>query len=261
MTAAVSARRTLSPNPTVGRPDASSSVLHPPSGPTATTCWASVGRSPLSWASTTSPGPPRADRSANGDGVADVGQPDAAALRGRLARHPAQLLDARLAPGTGPAHDAALGAQRNDAVDPQLGQLLDHPFGTLPLDGAKATVRAGSARASNCTEPSPPMPVAAAIGSSVARAPPRGARPAAQPVGGDDLLAVTQPQHPAEMVRVLVGQHRVRRIVHEDLRRLRPPARRLLRAAMPALAKGGAQAREHAAVAAPSPRGGDRLAA
>ena len=37
VTAAVSARSTLSPKPTVGRPEASSSLLHPPSGPTATT--------------------------------------------------------------------------------------------------------------------------------------------------------------------------------------------------------------------------------
>ena len=134
VTAAVSARSTLSPNPTVGSPDASSPVLHPPSGPTATTRWDTLGRSPLSWASTTSPGAPNAAQVAEGHAVGHLGQPDAPALGRRLAGHPAQPLDGRLAAGAAPADDAALAEERHDAVDAQLGELLDDPFGALALD-------------------------------------------------------------------------------------------------------------------------------
>ena len=195
VTAAVSARRTLNPNPTVGSPDASSSVLHPPSGPTATTRWAAVGRSPLSWASTTSPVPPRAGQVAEAHRVAHLGQPDAAALRRRFARHPAQPLDRRLAPRAGPADDAALAAQRHDAIDAQLGQLLDDPLGPLALDrregdrerrlgaglGLHARRRRHRSRGERLERGLPP---------------PCGCGPAAASVGGDDLLAVAESQHP-----------------------------------------------------------------
>ncbi len=132
VTAAVSARNTLRPKPTVGSPDASSSVLHPPSGPTATTCWCADGRSPLSCARTTSPGAPSAGsrRSAR---CRDLGQPDPATLGGRLAGDPAQPLDRGLAARPVPAHHAALADERDDAVDAELGQLLDDPFGPLAL--------------------------------------------------------------------------------------------------------------------------------
>ena len=94
--------------------------------------------------------------------------------------------------------------------------------GRSPLTGAKATVRAGSARGLELHR----AVAAEQVPSSSSRASPAapgGAGPTAAPVGDDDLLARAQAQHPAEMVRVLVAQHRVRGIVDEDLRGCRGP--------------------------------------
>ena len=91
------------------------------------------------------------------------------------------------------------------------------------------------------------------------RAAPRRARPAPLPVGHDDLFAVAQPQDASQVVGVLVGEHRVARVRHEDLAgRRRPHGDGGVGG--PALAKGGAQAREHA-LAAPRSGGGHLLAA
>ena len=88
--------------------------------------------------------------------------------------------------------------------------------GRSPLTGAKATVRAGSARASD----------SGAVATDdrrrperLERPPPRQAVPcpASEPVGGDDLLAIAQPQDPSQVVRVLVGEDRLAGVVHEDL--------------------------------------------
>ena len=182
VTAAVSARSTLRPKPTVGSPAPSSAVLHPPSGPTATTRWAGVGRSPLSCASTTSPGPPSDARSAKLDGVGHLGQPDPAALRRGLPGHAPQALHRRPASRTAPAHHAALRAQRDDAVDAQLGQFLHHPLRTLALDRSERHRERRLRRRLG------------RHGAGVERrqfrvALPGGAGPATAPVGDDDLLA------------------------------------------------------------------------
>ena len=104
VTAAVSARRTLNPNPTVGSPDDSSSVLHPPSGPTATDALGRRGPVPAQLGQHHLAGFAQGGQVGEAHRVADLGQPDAAALRRRFARHPAQPLDRRLAalvPSTG----------------------------------------------------------------------------------------------------------------------------------------------------------------
>ena len=89
--------------------------------------------------------------------------------------------------------------------------------GRSPLTGAKATVRGGSARASDCTLPSPPTPLPAAERLEGAGLRHAAARPASAPVGDDDLFAVAQAQHPAQVVRVLVGEDRLAGVVDEDL--------------------------------------------
>ena len=222
---------------------------------------ASVGRSPLSWARTTSPGPPSAGSSAKGTVSPTSGSQTrrhwAAASRATRRSRSTRRLPA----GAVPADHAALGAQRHDPVDAQLGQLLDHPFGALPLDRREGDRQRGlgpglglhGAVAADARR-------RRASGSSVPCAAPRRARPAAPPVGHDHLLAVAQPQHPAQVVGVVVGEHRVRAgRPRRPGGRGRPHGDRGRRSA-PALAKGGAQAREHA-LAAPVPGGGDLLAA
>ncbi len=132
--------------------------------------------------------------------------------------------------------------------------------GRSPLTGAKATVSAGSVRASSCTAPSPPTPAVVRRRLERCGATPDRARPMALPVGRNDLFTVAQTEHAAQMVDVLVREQRLAGIVHEDLGRPRPPARQRRRRVMPALAKGRAQAREHALAAARA-RSGDPLAA
>ncbi len=82
--------------------------------------------------------------------------------------------------------------------------------GRSPLIGAKATVRAGVAAGSDCTVPSPPMPEAPVDGRQLGVALPGDPGPVAAPVGGDDLLAGSQAEHPAQVVGVLVGQRPAR---------------------------------------------------
>ena len=187
VTAAVSARSTLSPNPTVDRPEPSSSLLHPPSGPTATTRWARVGRSPLSWASATSPGAPERAQLLETDGVGHLGQPDAPALGRRLPGDPAQALDRGLTPLSGPAHHAAFAAQRDDTVDPELGQLLDHPLGTLALGRGEDHGQRRLGRRLHLHRPVTSDP-GYAREQLDAVTPPGGTGPAAPTVGDHDFL-------------------------------------------------------------------------
>ena len=176
VTAAVSARSTLRPKPTVGRPDASSSALQPPSGPTATTSCDARRRSPLSWASTTSPGAP---------------SPPSASKRmtslisgSQTRRHwPAASRATRRSRSTAPWPRVPL--QRTTLRSLTRGTTRSMPnsvsfwtthSGRSPFVGANATVSAGEGAASNCTLPSPPGPTpspsAASAGAPAAPPPP-----------------------------------------------------------------------------------------
>ena len=229
MTAAVSARSTLSPNPTVGRPEASSSGSTRPRAPRPPRAGpASAGR-PLSWASTTSPAPPSADQVGEGH----------ARRRPRAARPG----------GTGPPPHAPPGAaapplacpraplQRTTLRSLSSGTMRSMPSsvsfwtthsGRSPLTGAKATVSAGSGAR---------LELHGAVATRRRRRRPRAARAPGRrrcqparaqwpaPVAGDDLLAGAQAQHPAQVVHVVVVEHGVGRVVHEDLGRRGGPHR------------------------------------
>ena len=198
VTAAVSARSTLSPKPTVGRPDVSSALLHPPSGPTATTRCAAWSRSPLSWASTTSPDAPS---SASWSKPLDRGAP----ARGA------------------PADDAAFAHQRHDAIDPELGELLDDPLGALPLRGGEGHGQRRGWRLFELHGAVAAGPGLVTHGCEVSRLAtlPHGARPPARTVTDDDLFARPQPEDAGQVMDVVGRDTRVRRIVDEDLRRRR----------------------------------------
>ena len=228
MTAAVSARSTLRPKPTVGRPDASSSVLHPPSGPTATTRWAprrpvaaQLRQHDLARRRRAPPGRrrrigvarPRAARP-GGTGPPPRGPPGAAAPpRPGRARRSSAPRCARSRSGT------------MRSMPNSVSFWTTHS-GRSPLTGAKATVSAGSARASDCTAPSPPTPAGGRSRPSSAHAAPaaRAQRPRPSPTMTSS--PAPQAQHPAQVMGVLVGEDRVRRVVHEDLGRPRRRARR-----------------------------------
>ena len=131
VTAAVSARSTLRPKPTVGRPGGQLVALQPPSGPTATTCWAAVGTVAAQLGEHDLAGVAERGSSSKPTVSATSGNQTrrhcAAASRATRRSRSTVARPARAAP----AHHAALAAQRHDAVDAQLGQLLDHPLGPL----------------------------------------------------------------------------------------------------------------------------------
>src|SRR6185437_16311145 len=130
--------------------------------------------------------------------------PHAAALRRRLTRHAAEAGHGRLSPRAGPADHAAFAAQGHDAVDPELGQLLDHPLGTLTLHGREghgqerftprlllhAAVATYSRRVAHGFQRRSRAGVGAA---------PQRAGPATLAIADDDLFAGAQAQDAGEM--------------------------------------------------------------
>ena len=126
--AAVSTRRMASPSSTRSWASANSSGVHPPSGPIA------IRRSADRHGSTT-----RLGRHALGKHVrrrertGDLGEPNPPRLHQRLGRDPRR--DGRVPRRSVavPPHDGAFGMQEHDAIDPELGRLLDEPLRPILL--------------------------------------------------------------------------------------------------------------------------------
>ena len=114
-----------------------------------------------------------------------------AGLGGRLAGHPAQLLDGWPDPRA-PVQRTTLRSLRSGTMRsmPNSVSFCTTHSGRSPLTGAKATVRAGSALASNCTDPSPPDAGRGQDRLERGGTAPAGAGPVAAPVGGHDLFTV-----------------------------------------------------------------------
>ena len=255
VTAAVSARSTLSPNPTVGRPERQLVGAPPALGPDGHDALGQRGPVPAQLGQ---------------DDLARATQRRQLGERARCRRPRAARRGGTGRPPRGPPGAAArrVACPRARSSAPRCARLRSGTMrsmpssvsfwtthsGRSPLTGAKATVSAGSARASNCTAPSPPMP--APRRERLERSPSprqRGAGPAPAPVGW--------PRPPRRRAGAAPGRGgaRPRRTrtgcagsSTKTWRRGRRPDRDGGVARAPALAKGRAQAREHA-LAAPGP--------
>ena len=133
-TAAVSARSTVGPRPTPCRKPASSSSSHPPSGPTATTGWASDGRAAHRGGPAAEGRPTRAARS---EQRVDRPPPRAATSAG-TGRPPPGPPVAAAPPPARPRSPSQRTTERavwigHDPVHPELGELLDDPLGPVAL--------------------------------------------------------------------------------------------------------------------------------
>ena len=131
-TAAVSARRTVGPSPTVSNPASSSALSQPPSGPMATTGWPRCGGPPPGLAKVVGL-PVREARDPSVETSATSGNQArrlwAAASRATRRSRSTDLV-ARIA---FPANYRSSGEYRHDPVHTQLGELLHHPLGAVTL--------------------------------------------------------------------------------------------------------------------------------
>ena len=121
------------PSPTVPGTRASSASSQPPSGPTATTGWAREGGAPPGWARPrgTPVDPARAPTVETSDTSGNHARRLWAAASRATRRRRSTARAARSPSQRTTARRERMG---DDPVHPELGELLDHPLGSVPLD-------------------------------------------------------------------------------------------------------------------------------